>query len=769
MNLLPWRLGARGFIRNGRTGVLLVVLMAVVLAAPLAASTISSTAAFSAPEVAAISMGQAVVQVRTTQYEQGRTSEDGPQTGQAGITRVVEDADLDLVLEGPTGQVAVQGRWLPYRDSVAAGILVQRSRIGRHAQLALSQATMTELGVGLGDRVSVPKLGIDLVVTDLVAFAPDTGRPLAIIDPSAVSAVDRDAFFDDAGSIRWLLETDDLPATLRYLDELDLVATTRAAVPADETEPLVDPAVAVTVFSVLAIVVLVGGGTALAGFHRRQSLALARLGAARGRARRPIVIESTLIALAGIALALPLALGVALVGRWWGERQAEQLWGPLVVSWPLYAGTAAVALVLGPALAVASSSPPRHHDVRTVRQGESHRRRRITAWLLGRRLARQRRRGAAAGVLSVGAVIAVGSAAVLIMNFAARGYTEIYSSEVPEDMVWVGLPRQLTGDESRALAAATGTAITEDRRAVYFSTAVNNVVPVVVDSPMTQCRSDPANNPQFCDETVTTSLETTVAVIDPSQAKNYFGRELSVEETAAITAGDGLLLSPEEGATRLVPYGSVQADAAAQGATGLEYDRVIAPVPILGYAGYESVPGLLIGPAAMERWGLQLDPEPISYYLLTAIDARPSEQVVRSALPPQLAVDADINYDKSDEGRLSFAATERAITGTTSALVFLIVTLLVLTWAADAEMTMNRLRRLGASRSALTWLLLSRGSRAILPALIIGTALTPALTWAFSQYAHVAITINGWAWLAPTAAAAAALPIVSILRSRSST
>lgn len=762
--LLPWRLGVRAVTRNRRASTLLAILVAIVIATPLATATLTSTASVTAAEVATISMGQADVQVRTTTAEQGRDGEGGPVTGQAGITRVIQDVDVDLVLEGPTGQVGVLGRLLPFRDPLAAGILVSNRSSSGEPQLALSHVAMTELGVGLGDRVSLPGIGASLEVTDVITFAPDTRSAWAIIDPSALSTPQRLALLADGGSIRWLVQTGDLDATLTYLDELDLRAGTRASVTPPDAEPLVDPALTITVFSLVAILVLAGGGTAMAGFHRRQSATLLRLGADIPRAHRPILVESTVIVAVGAAAAVPLGIAVALLGRWWGQRVTWQLWGPLEVPWVMYLGACLIALLLAPLLAIASSRPPQARAPRANRRRTSVRDRRVTTWLLGARLARQR--GSAAGTVGVGAVVAVGAAAILVMNVAAMGYTLSYQPQVPGNMVFVGLPRPLTAEETRALTAGTDTTLIEDRRATFWSPTLQDAVPVVLDSPITRCTSDPASDFMDCYEGVDGPHEYTVATVDEQQATGFLGRELTSAEATALATGDGLLLTPPESLTRLVPYGGAQADATTSGADGREYDRIITPLPVTGFSGFEALPGLLISPATLERWGLEPDPTPISHYLLTATAERPTEETVRAALPAGLVTDADLDVDETATGAASFAATERAISGTASALVFLIVTLLVLTWAADASATMTRLARLGASRGALVRLLLARGIRVVGPAVVVGAALTPALVWGFSRYALITIPITGWLWLAPALAAVTALPIAAFLRVR---
>src|SRR5699024_7610201 len=83
---------------------------------------------------------------------------------------------------------------------------------------------------------------------------------------------------------------------------------------------------------------------------------------------------------------------------------------------------------------------------------------------------------------------------------------------------------------------------------------------------------------------------------------------------------------------QLVYSASIQSEDARDG--GSQYTQSINPVPVPGYSGFERIPGLLIGPDALERWGLDVDTDPISYYLLTPYGARPTEETVREALPP---------------------------------------------------------------------------------------------------------------------------------------
>lgn len=287
MRLVPWRLGWRSLLhRQPAISLPLVILTAAIIAAPFAVGSLVDTAAFTQSEVTTIAMGQADIQARTTEYQEGPRS-DLPRAGQAGITQVVEDRDLSLVLDGRAGSVAVTGRWLPFRDPLTNGMLVREQSIPGAPEFALSSEAREQLGVELGDVVAVSGTGIDLVVTDSVTFAPDTSMALAIIDPGSVSESERRTLLSDSGSVRWLLATEDSQATLDYLNELGLIATTRNAMPPDDEHSLLDPIIPVMLAGVVGVTVPAASSTTLAGFHRRQNMALRRLGASRKRARGP--------------------------------------------------------------------------------------------------------------------------------------------------------------------------------------------------------------------------------------------------------------------------------------------------------------------------------------------------------------------------------------------------------------------------------------------------------------------------------------------------
>src|SRR5699024_12794647 len=99
-------------------------------------------------------MGQADVRARTTSYQTG-IREDAPVPGVSGITGVIEDRDLQLRLEGPSGEERVTGRWLPFRAPLAEGILTfTQSRPGS-PELALSSSAMEKLGTQIGDKITI--------------------------------------------------------------------------------------------------------------------------------------------------------------------------------------------------------------------------------------------------------------------------------------------------------------------------------------------------------------------------------------------------------------------------------------------------------------------------------------------------------------------------------------------------------------------------------------------------------------------------------------
>src|SRR5699024_11354765 len=90
-------------------------------------------------------MGQADVRARTTSYQTG-IREDAPVPGVSGITGVIEDRDLQLRLEGPSGEERVTGRWLPFRAPLAEGILTfTQSRPGSPELALRSEEHTSEL------------------------------------------------------------------------------------------------------------------------------------------------------------------------------------------------------------------------------------------------------------------------------------------------------------------------------------------------------------------------------------------------------------------------------------------------------------------------------------------------------------------------------------------------------------------------------------------------------------------------------------------------
>lgn len=757
MKVIPWRVSLRGITRNARTCLLLAFITAMVVAAPFVAGTLTATGTFTAEDVAEVSMGRADVQVRTASFRQA-SEVTAPQAGQAGVTSVVEDRDIELVLEGPSETVSITARLLDIRDPLTSGIVVRSASEGSDAVLALSEAAREDLGVLLGDEVHVSALGTWLTVTDEIAFAPDTRTPLAVVNPEALTPSDRESLVELAESPRWLVSTDDLSATLAYIEELGLQAVTRQAVPAPDDSSLLDPTASLTIVSIAGITLLAAGGTALAGFHRRQTNTLARLGLTPRESRRVIGVETRMVTLVGIIAAVPLGLGVSLLGREIGESLSGQVWNELRPAWLYFATAAVAAFIVAPLLMSFSAKSPRPW---TSPKGGLNRVRRVDAWLLGSRAARHSGRGSVLGAIAIALVVAIGAGSVLVVDIVEQRYASSYEPQVPEAMVGLGLPRQLTADEERSLAAGSNSAVTEDRRAMYDSPELDHLVPVVVDSPVTQCFADPSKDIVECSRTVGI-FEATLAVVDPNEASGFLGRELTQEEAEAIQGGDGLLLADGPESPRLVLTGML-----AENRPDLALDAVdiaLNPVSVAGYAGYERSPGLLISHSALERWELVLDDDSLSYYLLTPLEHRPEEQSVRRALPADVAASADVVYDEKDEVTAVYAAASRTITAVSAALVFLIVVLLVLTWGADSSNTMRTLARLGMRRRDLTMLIVARGLRPVVSALVAGVVLTIVLVWVFAAYVGVSIPIAGTSWLIPVLTAASALPVAAMLR-----
>lgn len=381
--------------------------------------------------------------------------------------------------------------------------------------------------------------------------------------------------------------------------------------------------------------------------------------------------------------------------------------------------------------------------------------RRVDAGLIGRRLSWQRVNGTVFGTVSVALIVGVAGAGILGGLFVAESTRLFYEPDVPGDMVALGFGRQLTDTEVRALSAGAGSAVIEDRR-VEFNGSV-----VVVDSPVTQCKSDPTNILSHCVETVG-YMEDFVVMVEPSSAAGFLGRELTHEETAAIETGDGLLLSEPRDDPQLVYSASIQSENAQDG--GSRYTQSISPVPVPGYSGFERIPGLLIGPDALERWSLDVDTDPISYYLLTPYRARPTEEAVREALPRDVAATADVIMNREEEMNDANSAVQQTIIAVAAGLVFLVVTLLILAWVAGSTETLRRLSHIGAPTRILLAVVLVRSVRAVFPAAFIGVGVAAGLTWAFSEYVGVSIPIVGWMWLVPGLTAIVAVHVAALLR-----
>lgn len=303
--LVPWGLGWRSVVRHRRVSLFLMLATAIIVAAPFAAGTIALTSAFSADEVAQISIGQSDVRARTTQFQVG-ARDDAPQPGSGGITEVLEDRDLAVNVAGESSQLSMTGRWLEYRAPLADGILTFRESSSGPAEVALSASAQSELGVALGDEVVILGSDVSLTVTDIVAYAPDTAAPLIVINPEAVTSDEADALLADSGSVRWLLATDDLDATLGELESLGLIAETRTALTAFEGAELVNPIAVAAVCGIAGIVILAAAGAARSGSRRRIVQTLNRLGTTSSEANAVTRIESVVVT----------GAGASWLGRW---------------------------------------------------------------------------------------------------------------------------------------------------------------------------------------------------------------------------------------------------------------------------------------------------------------------------------------------------------------------------------------------------------------------------------------------------------------------
>ena len=98
------------------------------------------------------------------------------------------------------------------------------------------------------------------------------------------------------------------------------------------------------------------------------------------------------------------------------------------------------------------------------------------------------------------------------------------------------------------------------------------------------------------------------------------------------------------------------------------------------------------------------------------------------------------------------------------AIVFLLVALIMMTWANDSAPVLRPLRSLGMRRWELVGVLVARGMKVIAAAAALGMVLALALTWIFARSAGVAIPIVGLGWALPAVAALGALLLAAVVQ-----
>ena len=480
---------------------------------------------------------------------------------------------------------------------------------------------------------------------------------------------------------------------------------------------------------------------------------LDRPGAPLQAVRASVVVESLLAAVPGVILAVPLGLVTARAGSTVLERTAFQEWGALEPAWGTLALTAAATLLLVPAIALVSVSDARVRagSVAFARASRSRSGGAVSSpRFLGSRLAARSRRSTWLGAIAISMGIAIGAASLLVVGVARASYAALYEPVLPSGVVALSVPRPLTDQEAAVLAASSNSALLEDRRVAFARDASAAPVPVVLDSPATQClREQP--DPLACADASGTVVERSVAVADAQQVEGLLGRELTPLEREAFLHGDGLLLTRLQENARLVAPGRYQAIADAE-----PFELPIDPVAVDGF-DLDRYPGLLVNDKALASWGLFLDDTPISYYLLSPIVAPVDDNAVRAALPADLQPVAEVLIDTGPATLDDLVAATRSIMALSIVLVFLVVVLLMMAWANDSAPVLRSLRSLGMRRRELAGVLIARGARAVATAVAAGLVLSLVLTWLFGRYVGVPVPVVGFGWLLPALAALAAL------------
>jgi len=760
--LLPWMTGVRGATKNRRRSALLTMLAALAISSAFAASTINRTGSFDAQDVADIAMGQADVLARTGD---GVVVDDiviPTASGAAAVTHVVQDLDLTVTLVGPGGTETVTGRLLSYSDPITEGMFVRGPRAMATGGIALSPALARSLDVTVGDEVHVRsgEGGVRLTVDQEVLLAPDAAAEFFLLDPAAVPAAAVDRIITSAvavGTPRWLLASDDLGKTASYVEELGLRPLTRSGFTAPEQPVWLDLDLILPAIAVSAVLVTMGGVTALARAHRRQADVLDRLGAPTVAIRGSAVVESLVATAVGVVLAVPLGLITARLGSTLLERSATQEWGAIEPAWGTFALAGIGTLLVVPAVVLVGVADGRSGG-RANTTGPLHRSAPVSsARLLGGRLAERGGRSTWLGAVAVSALIAVGSAAVLVVGVASASYAALYEPVLPAGVVAFSVPRPLTDREAGLLAAKSNGALLEDRRVAFRHDRSGMPVPLVLDSAVSRCLRD-GLDPMTCAAKTGTIVERSVAVVDKRQVEGLLGRTMTGAERHAFEHGDGLLLTATYNGKGLVPPGRYQASPDAE-----PFHMSIDPVSVDGF-DFDRYPGLLVSATALERWGLFIDDSPVSYYLLSPVVGPVDHVVVRAALPTDLGSVAEVLIDEGPVMLDDLRTATRAVLASSIVVVFLLVALIMMTWANDSAPVLRPLRSLGMRSRELVGVLVARGMRVIAAAAALGMVLALALTWIFARSAGVAIPIVGFGWALPAVAALGALLMAAVVQ-----
>lgn len=749
MKLIPWRLGLRNarLVRGLSVATLLVVMTVVALAFGLA--TIRATARFTPAEVSGFALGRADLLVRANP---GDPLPDAATRERLGVEDLLVIVGIDTTLTHGDTSTTLTGRVVDYLDPITEGMTVPITvGHGRH-ELALSPAAATALHVTPGDTVDIAGAGgaVTVQFTDILAVA-DLDFPIFFLQPGAVSAEQLRAIesASDRQSDRWLLRAPDTASAVSYFHDRGLQVSTPGGYEGQEPATLVNLDVILAVAAVVGIGVLGAGIAASSRERRAQGDVLYRLGAPLGQIRGLWMVQTAAAAIPGSMAGLAVGWLVAVIGVASLSRAAHQDWGPLEPAWTVGTVGAGVALVAAVGLVGAMSpgrtpTPARLHDAAT-RRGSAPRR--VLPGVLATRLRRQTRRATLVGMIVIACACGLGGGIVIVMDGAAVRISRDYVAPIPSGSGAVTLPRSLTTAEIATIAAATNTAVLEDRRAAYITDPSGAGVPVFIDNAFTRCQRN------HHDDECVTQLgllfpRTVVIVADAPTVEGYLGRNLTSAESQSFLQGDGLLLASGDAdsgdhTVRIIGPPGYDVE---------DYSRAVSPVAIDGFVNASQMPGLMISPQAAEQWELFADTSEISRYLLRPTEAEAvTEEALRAALPADVRASADVLVEAGPPIG-TFAAIAHATLIAACLLAFVVTMLLVSTWANDCSTQFRTLHELGVGPGRLRQILTLRVFQSLGTSMVLGVGLSYAAAWGFLHYAGVDLELTGWQWVLPALA-----------------